>query len=476
MALESRLDLKLSQKLIITPQLQQAIKLLQLPLLELSQTLNQELMENPFLEETPDVLEQETLAIEERESSSIIEEDAELPVDDLMKFSVDEYFSERSNDGRDLGYFNPGMEEQPSYELFATKTTDLWEHLLWQLRLSNAKDDVRKVAEAVIGNIDDDGYLRISEEELGQLLNVDINTVRSAIALVQTFDPTGVGARDLKECLLIQARYWNLGGTLVEKIILNNIDDLQKKKYTNIAKKYNSPMDDIMTAVQIIEGFEPRPGSSFSNIQTNYIVPDVFISKTDDGYQIILNDEGIPRIRLNNSYKKLLLKSDLSKEDRDFLKNKLKLATELLRNLDQRNRTIYKVSESILKFQKDFFDKGIQYIKPLNLREIALDINMHESTISRVTSNKYLACDHGIFNFRFFFSSSIRSDDGKISSTLVKDYIKKLISEEDNKNPLSDQKISEELKKMNIYVARRTVAKYREELRIPPQSQRKRYE
>jgi RNA polymerase sigma-54 factor len=476
MALESRLDLKLSQKLNITPQLQQAIKLLQLPLLELSQTLNQELMENPFLEETPDELEQETLAIEERESSSIIEEDAELPVDDLMKFSVDEYFSERSNDGRDLGYFNPGMEEQPSYELFATKTTDLWEHLLWQLRLSNAKDDVRKVAEAVIGNIDDDGYLRISEEELGQLLNVDINTVRSAIALVQTFDPTGVGARDLKECLLIQARYWNLGGTLVEKIILNNIDDLQKKKYTNIAKKYNSPMDDIMTAVQIIEGFEPRPGSSFSNIQTNYIVPDVFINKTDDGYQIILNDEGIPKIRLNNSYKKLLLRSDLSKEDRDFLKNKLKLATELLRNLDQRNRTIYKVSESILKFQKDFFDKGIQYIKPLNLREIALDINMHESTISRVTSNKYLACDHGIFNFRFFFSSSIRSDDGKISSTLVKDYIKKLISEEDNKNPLSDQKISEELKKMNIYVARRTVAKYREELRIPPQSQRKRYE
>lgn len=476
MALESRLDLKLSQKLIITPQLQQAIKLLQLPLLELSQTLNQELMENPFLEEDLEELEHETLAIEEKESPSLIEEDVELPVDDLMKFSVDEYFSERSNDGRDLGYFNPGMEEQPSYELFASKTNDLWEHLLWQLRLSNADDDVRKVAEAVIGNIDDDGYLRISEEELGQLFNVDINTVRSAIALVQTFDPTGVGARDLKECLLIQARYWNLGGTLVEKIILNNLDDLQKKKYTNIAKKYNSPMDDIMTAIQIIEGFEPKPGRSLSNIQTSYVVPDVFIKKIDDGYQIILNDEGIPRIRLNNSYKKLLLKSDLSKEDRDFLKNKLKLATELIRNLDQRNRTIYKVSESILKFQKEFFDKGIKYIKPLNLREIASDINMHESTISRVTSNKYLACDHGIFSFRFFFSSAIQSDDGKISSTLVKDYIKKMVAEEDGKNPLSDQKISEELKKMNIYVARRTVAKYREELRIPPQSQRKRHE
>jgi RNA polymerase sigma-54 factor len=476
MTLESRLDLRLSQKLIITPQLQQAIKLLQLPLLELSQTLNQELIENPFLEENLDELEIETLSLEERENSLLSEDDSELPVDDLIKFSVDEYFTERSNDGRDLGYFNPGTEEQPSYELFATKTADLWEHLLWQLRLSNAEDNVRKVAEAVIGNIDDDGYLRASEEELSLLLSVDRDTVRSAISLVQTFDPAGVGARDLKECLLIQARSWNLGGTLVEKIILNNMDDLQKKKYVNIAKKYNSPLDDIMTAVQIIEGFEPRPGSRFSNIQTNYIVPDVFINKTDDGYQIILNDEGIPKIRLNNSYKKLLLRSDLSKEDRDFLKNKLKLATELLRNLDQRNRTIYKVSESILKFQKDFFDKGIQYIKPLNLREIALDINMHESTISRVTSNKYLACDHGVFNFRFFFSSAIQSENGKISSTIVKDYIKKLITEEDSKNPLSDQKISEELKKMNIYVARRTVAKYREELKIPSQSQRKRYD
>lgn len=406
MALESKLDLRLSQKLIITPQLQQAIKLLQMPQLELAQALNQELIENPFLEECVDEIENE-IPVEEREVYES-QEDSELSVDDLLKFSVDEYFSERSNDGRDLGYFNPGIEEQPSYELFVTKKPDLYEHLLWQLRLSNADDNVRKAAEAVIGNIDDDGYLRATEEELIRLLNSDMETIRAAISLVQTFDPTGVGARDLKECLLIQIRSWNLGGTLVEKILLNNMEDLQKKRYSQIAKQYNSPLDDIMAAVQIIEGLEPRPGRSFSNVQTNYIVPDVFINKTDEGYQIILNDEGMPRLRLNNSYKKLLLRNDLSKEDKDFLKSKLKLATELIRNLDQRNKTIYRVSESILKFQKEFFDKGAQYLKPLNLREIAADINMHESTISRVTSNKYLSCDHGIFNFRFFFSSADR--------------------------------------------------------------------
>lgn len=474
MALESKLDLRLSQKLIITPQLQQAIKLLQMPQLELAQALNQELIENPFLEECVDEIENE-IPVEEREVYES-QEDSELSVDDLLKFSVDEYFSERSNDGRDLGYFNPGIEEQPSYELFVTKKPDLYEHLLWQLRLSNADDNVRKAAEAVIGNIDDDGYLRATEEELIRLLNSDMETIRAAISLVQTFDPTGVGARDLKECLLIQIRSWNLGGTLVEKILLNNMEDLQKKRYSQIAKQYNSPLDDIMAAVQIIEGLEPRPGRSFSNVQTNYIVPDVFINKTDEGYQIILNDEGMPRLRLNNSYKKLLLRNDLSKEDKDFLKSKLKLATELIRNLDQRNKTIYRVSESILKFQKEFFDKGAQYLKPLNLREIAADINMHESTISRVTSNKYLSCDHGIFNFRFFFSSAVQSDNGKISSTIVKDMIKKLISDEDSKNPLSDQAISEELKKLNIHIARRTIAKYREELKIPPQNQRKRYE
>lgn len=475
MALESRLDLKLSQKLILTPQLQQAIKLLQMPQLELAQTLNQELIENPFLEETIDEIEMEESHTEDAELYAAAD-DSELPFDSLISFSADEYFDERSSDGRDLGYFSQGTEDQPSYELFCSKKPDLYDHLLWQLRLSSAENEVRAAAEVVIGNIDEDGYLRATEEEMCSALGVGIDTVRYAISLVQSFDPPGVGARDLKECLLLQIKAWNLSGTLIEKIVSNNMEDLQKKKYANIAKQYNSPMDDIITAVQIIEGLEPRPAISFSNVQTNYVVPDVFINKTDEGYQIILNEEGMPKLRLNNSYKKLLLRQDtLTKEEREFLKEKLKLATELIKNLDQRNRTIYKVSESILKFQREFFDKGVQCLKPLNLRSIASDIDMHESTISRVTANKFLACSHGVFNFRFFFSSALQTDTGEVSSTSVKDLIKKIIAEENCQKPMSDQKLCDELKKYNITIARRTVAKYREELKIPTQNQRKKY-
>ncbi len=476
MALESRLDLRLAQKLILTPQLQQAIKLLQMPQLELAQTLNNELIENPFLEEEFEEPEMEDHTVEDT-TSSIAADDTEMPLENLLNFSVDEYFEERSSDGRDLGYFTPDIEEQPSYELFCSKKPDLYDHLLWQLRLSTADDEIRRVAEAVIGNIDEDGYLRATEEELAAVTGADIDTVRSAIALVQGFDPIGVGARDLKECLLLQLKALNLSGTLVEKIIINNMEDLQKKKYSNMAKQYNSPMDDIITAVKIIEGLDPRPATSFSNIETNYIVPDVFISKTEEGYQIILNEDGMPRLRLNSGYRKLLLrKESLTKEEREFLKEKLRLATELIKSLDQRNRTIYKVSESILKFQKEFFDIGVQSLRPLNLRDVASDINMHESTVSRVTSNKFLACNHGVFSFRFFFSSAIQSETGEVSSTSVKDIIKKIISEEDPQKPLSDQIIADRLKDQNITIARRTVAKYREELKIPPQNQRKRYE
>ncbi len=476
MALESRLDLRLAQKLILTPQLQQAIKLLQMPQLELAQTLNNELIENPFLEEEFEEAEVEEHTVEDT-TPSIAADDAEMPLEGLMNFSVDEYFEERSSDGRDLGYFTPDIEEQPSYELFCSKKPNLYDHLLWQLRLSTADDGIRKVAEAVIGNIDEDGYLRATDEELVSVTGADIDTVRSAIALVQGFDPPGVGARDLKECLLLQLKVLNLSGTLVEKIIINNMEDLQKKKYSSIAKQYNSPMDDIIAAVKIIEGLDPRPATGFSNVETNYIVPDVFISKTEEGYQIILNEDGLPRLRLNSSYRKLLLrKESLTKEEREFLKEKLRLATELIKSLDQRNRTIYKVSESILKFQKEFFDMGVQSLRPLNLRDVASDINMHESTVSRVTSNKFLACNHGVFSFRFFFSSAIQSETGEVSSTSVKDIIKKIVSEEDPQRPLSDQMIADRLKNQNITIARRTVAKYREELKIPPQNQRKIYE
>lgn len=475
MALENRLDLKLTQKLVLTPQLQQAIKLLQLPQLELTQAINQELAENPFLEEVQD---EETQVKEnekaEEDSEQSIEDDLPLPLERLMSFRVDEYFEERSSDGRDLGYFNPGIESQPSFEQFLSTSSTLYDHLQWQLRLLPLDDKIKSIAEVAIGNIDENGYLRISDEELAQTGNADINDVRETIRVIQELDPPGVGARNLKECLLIQIRALGLGNTLVEKIVTNNLRELEKRNYNAIARQYGSPIEDVMMAVEIISNLDPKPARNFTSHETNYIVPDVFVFRTDDGYKITLNNEGIPRLRINSYYRRLLNKKDLSKEEKRFLRERYRSADWLLKSLDQRNKTIYKVTESILKFQREFFDKGPQYAKPLNLRDVADDINMHESTISRMTLNKYLACSHGIFSFRFFFSSALKGERGDVSSTVVKEMIKKIIDEEDPRKPYSDQKIADVLKEKNIKIARRTVAKYREEMRIPSHTHRKR--
>ena len=552
MALENRLDLKLSQRLILTPQLQMAIKLLQMPQLELAQTLNNELLENPFLEDL-NYDQTDSLGVQTEEPIFSSSDEKGSYIENFQKLSIDEYFEERGSDGKDLGYFTPGVEDQPSFEAFYIKKPDLYEHLLWQLRLCHADDLVRKAAEAVIGNIDEGGYIRASEEDIAASISVDVDIVRSAIKLVQDLDPPGVGARDLKECLLLQLKALNLEGTLVEKIVENNLEDLQKKRYSNIEKQYNCCIEDVIAAIKIIERLEPRPGNSFSSTNVNFVAPDVFIVNIEGEYHIRLNDEHIPKIGLNRRliltsdekeylkkiltdamssdenqdnkdiYEKLLKKlsadkvnlvfsikederkllnnvlnnnikvqsglsaeekvqliekilesGELSVGEKNFLKEKFRLANELIDGLDQRNKTIYKVTESILKFQREFFDKGVKYLKPLNLTDVASDINMHESTISRVTSNKYLACDHGIFSFKFFFSSALKSDNGNVSSTSVKDLIKNIIAEEDPRNPYSDQKIAEMLNKQNIVIARRTVAKYREELKIPPQNQRKR--
>lgn len=509
MALENRLDLRLSQRLILTPQLQLAIKLLQHTQLELSQAINTELMENPFLEEVhedeeealdydhkdetltedwekPDNAEGTThLEHEEAYAENSLEESeqegslngeySEIDYDKLFTFTVDDYFEDRGSDGRDLGYFAPDVEEMPSYETFYAKKTDLYEHLLWQLRLSQGDEYIKRIAEAVIANLDDDGYLRVPEQEIADLLKVDVTKVVEAIKLVQTFDPPGVAARDLRECLLIQLDYLGLKGSIAETIVREHLTDIQNKKHQLIAKKYGITLEEVMSAMAVIERLEPRPGRQYSSAEVGYIVPDVFIEKVDGQYRIIINDEGIPKLTINNHYKRLLSKKEaLSKEERDFLKDKLRRAIELKKGLEQRNRTIYRVTESILKFQRDFFDFGVEYIKPLNLKDVAMDINMHESTVSRVTSNKYLSCPHGVFSFRYFFSSSVSGDAGEVSSTLVKELIKQIIASEDPHKPLSDEAISKKLlQDHKITIARRTVAKYREELRLPPQNRRK---
>jgi len=480
MAIESRLEIKLLQKLILTPQLQQAIKLLQMPQLELSQSLTNELMENPFLEEAAEESSSESSEIELRESEPAEEyDDTEAPLERLMSFSNDDYFEERGMDGRDLGYFNPGTVQAPSFENFVSREGDLQDHLMWQLRLSNVEGKLREAAETVIGNLDENGYLQATDEDISRLAGCTLEEARKAVRFVQGLDPTGVGARNLTECLLLQTDSLGLKGSLVESIIRSNLEDLEKKRYAQLAKKYNCTTEDILAAVHVIEKLEPKPGRNYSNASPVYIAPDVYIVRSEGDFIIVLNDEGMPRLRLNSIYKRLLAKKNsLQKDEKQFLDEKLRAAVWLLKSLDQRNKTIYRVAESILKFQRGFFEQGVSRLKPLNLRDVASELGMHESTISRATSSKYLSCDHGLFPLKFFFSSGLQSGSGRMSSTSVKDLIKKIIEEEDPKKPLSDQEIVDICKQStsNINIARRTVAKYRKELNIAPQSQRKRYD
>lgn len=479
MALEGRLELKLAQKLILTPQMHLAIKLLQMPQIELSQAIAQELIENPFLEEVME--EKEELSAEEAENAEYGKEtdDSEAPLEKVMLHlssqSVDEYFYNRESDGSDLGYFTPDKAEYPEHEQSSSINTDIHDYLLWQMQLSDVPENLRHVCETVIGNIDESGYLAATPEEIAACGSAGVEHVMEAIVIVQGFDPPGVAAADLKECILLQLRHLGLSGSLAEMIVRQNMEDIEKKRYQKIAKQYKLPMEDVMAAIKVIEGLEPRPGRNFSATATTYIAPDVFVIKHESDYQIILNDEGMPKIRINNFYKKMFSsKNSLPKDEKLFIEEKLRSAEWLLKSIDQRNRTIYRVTESILNFQRDFFDNGVSCLKPLNLRDVAENISMHESTISRVTSNKYLSCSHGLFSFRFLFSSALQGAGGAVSSTSVKDIIKKIISEENPLRPLSDQQIAELLKDKDVMVARRTVAKYREELKIMPQGQRKR--
>ncbi len=478
MALESRLELKLTQKLVLTPQLQMAIKLLQMPQLELSQTITQELVENPFLEESLEFTTAEELPPEERSFESeqaASSDDAEVPLERLSQFAIDDYFDERGADGRDLGYFSDGNVAQPSYEYFLSTEAERFDHLLWQLRMSREDEDVRQAAETVIGNLDENGYLRMTSEELAALAGTTPEVAGRAIALIQSFDPPGIAARDLSECLLLQLRALGLATPLIEGLITEHLEQIGKKRYQELAKAYAVPLDEIREAVSVIEALDPKPGRNLTATTANFITPDVYIIKTDSGYQIILNDEGIPKLRINGYYQHLLSRrAEVSKEERQFMEEKLRSAVWLIKSLDQRNKTIYRVTESILSFQRAFFDGGVEDLKPLNLKDVALELNLHESTISRVTSNKYLSCPHGTYSFKFFFSNAIPGQDGDLSSTTVKEMIRKIISEEDSRNPLSDMKIVDIFKSQNITIARRTIAKYREELKLPPQSQRRR--
>ncbi len=487
--MEARLELKLSQKLIMTPQLQQAIKLLQLSRLELVQSVSQELVENPVLEELPPEAADESPEGDEslppestQPAESLADATPEPERADELRSDLelgpqwDEYLNELG-DGRDYGYAEADDKELPSYDQTLTRLPSLSDHLLWQLHLTSSETNLVKGGEWIIGNLDDDGYLRATLEELAQQSGIPVKDMTQALDLIQSFDPVGVGARDLRECLLIQVKQLDLQGTLVEKIVQGHLSDLEKRKYPSIAKTLNVTPQEVMEASQIIiHELEPKPGRPFLSSDTNYVVPDVYIIKIEDRYVVQLNDEGLPRVRINPYYRKLLNRKEaIDKVTKDYVEERLRSAQWLIKGMEQRNKTIYKVAESIVKFQRDFLDQGISRLKPMVLKDVAEDIGMHESTISRVTTNKYMHTPQGIFPMKYFFSTGFAAGTGtEISSLTVKDAIQKMIKEEDPSTPLKDQQIVDSLKSRGIDIARRTVAKYREELRIPPTSVRKR--
>jgi RNA polymerase sigma-54 factor len=331
---------------------------------------------------------------------------------------------------------------------------------------------VRGIGEAIIGNLDDDGLLKADLPELAEQLGVTLDQVEKVLALVQGFDPTGVAARDLRECLLLQLRADPAPDEVAIDIIEHHLEDLERRRYADIAKALKLPLDRIMESVEWIQGLEPKPGRPFGGGDTRYIAPDVTIQKVDDDYIVVLNEEGIPRLRVNSLYRTLLRGS--AGEDKQFVEQKLRSAVWLIKSVEQRQRTLRKVSQSLVKFQRDFLDKGLMFLKPLALRDVGEDIGMHESTISRVTTNKYVQTPQGLFELKYFFHSGIASTNGEVKSSVsVKKMIQDMIAAEEATAPLSDQDIAKNLHDQGLTIARRTVAKYREELGILPSHQRR---
>ena len=471
--LQLRQSITLSQQLVMTPQLQQAIKLLQLSRLELIETIRQEIESNPILEEEMDVEDERITGGNELE----LIDPWKLP-----KEGVSEQAERESDWEAYLSEFQSRWvedttedREYPSFEAFTSQKTNLYSHLMWQLNLSKLTEEQKRIGEYIIGNLNEDGYLIVSIDELVKMTGHSKEEIEEVLGVIQNFDPVGVAARDTRECLLLQARFHKLGNTIVEKIISEHLQNLSNKRYDLIAKNLKISVDEVLKAVKIISGFDPKPGRRYSDEQTIYIVPDIYIVKVGDDFEIILNEDGLPKLRINPFYRDLISQKDsVDEKTREYIQDKLKSAMWLIKSIHQRQRTIYRVTESILKFQREFFENGIAYLKPLVLRDVAEDVQMHESTISRVTSNKYVHTPQGIFELKFFFNSAVDGFDGKaVSSETVKEKIREIIRSENKKRPFSDQEIVEILKKHNINIARRTVTKYREALGILPSRKRR---
>ncbi len=490
MALETRLYQKMSQQLVMTPQLRQAIKILQVSRAELEQLIDQELTENPVLEEQAEEVrpvEEESRTDEQFQTEPAYELEAPVQTETTSEVTPDpengmndidwkEYLENYSNDWHGSSGTSSDYDEEKrsAMENMLTRSESLTEHLIWQLRMADLDPMEESVAAMMIGNMDKNGYLMLDIEDIAFQTGQDLDVVQRALDRIQSLDPPGVGARGLRECLMLQLVALGEGESLAMKIVAGHLDQLEGKRYDRIARDLDVTVEQVVAAAGTISGLEPKPGRNFGEGDVRYITPDVFVQKVGDEYVIILNEEGLPRLRVSQFYRSVL-GSDGTSEAKRYIQEKMRAAAWLIKSIQQRQRTLSLVTASIVKFQRDFLDHGVSALKPMVLKDVAMDIGMHESTVSRATANKYVHTAQGIFELKYFFTSSLRAGDGsdEFSAESVKERIRDIIGKESPKSPLSDQQIAEMLGKENVDIARRTVAKYREMMGILPSSKRR---
>ena len=468
--MQPRLDLRLTQRLVLTPTLQQAIKLLQYSRQELVQYIHQELLENPTLEE----IREEPIgpAAEPPPVAAAAKEPSPAPSPDGDDESWTRYLESYDESYERHG----GGEEAPEYESALSSAESLADHLRQQLSVAVSTDEERLIGTEIVGNIDDNGYLRTTVEEVAAIVGASAEAVQRVLRVVQAFDPPGVGARDVSECLAIQLEQRGQGGGLAERLVRQHLADLEARRYKRIASVQKVSLDAVVAAARAIGDLEPHPGRIFAGDEAPVIVPDITIYKDGDDYQVSLVEDGLPQLRINGFYRRMYRSGGLEAADREFIEKKVNSARWLIKSILQRQETILKVTRCIVRFQRDFFDRGIDHLRPLVLRTVAEEIRMHESTVSRVTSNKYAQTPQGLFELKFFFNSGIGRGGGEsMASVSVQDLLQKIVAAEDPLRPLSDLEIVRRLhEEHGLDIARRTVAKYRSILRLPPANRRRR--
>jgi len=477
MEMKHSLHLSQTQKLIMTPRLQQALKLLQVPTLELQQILKQEVLQNPLLEEVDEVTEQEDIDKE----ASADEQNNEEPEEPADEDPID--WSDYLQDGSlDRTYVPPTEQSVEFLEKVPATRTTLAESLLEQLHFLNLPVEHMQIAEFIVGSIDDRGWLVTSVEDIATALDRPVIEVEIVLRLVQALEPPGVGARDLRECLLIQLDARGNRESLAWRMIHDHFDHLVNRRFPEIARLLKVTVQEVQEASDGIASLHPRPGTLVSAEDPKYVVPDLLVERVDEEYVVMLNDKNVPRLRISAAYGDVIAANrrkpdatDAEKQTREYIQGKLASAKWLIQTIEQRRRTMIKVMNCIVREQREFFDKGIAFLRPLTLAAVARQIDMHESTVSRVCSGKYVQTPRGVFELKFFFSSGLATDDGEdVSARTAKNIIKGLIDEEDKLDPLSDQRIAELLHEKGLQIARRTVAKYREQMQILPARLRRR--